>query len=413
MENSLLSDIFRAQLAKMDYNNKNEAQPDIGYPTGFLNLDYANGYVAQQYDANTGTYSDYFNIGVSDGSFIAFIGHTSTGKSTLMVQAAANIVRRFKTSQIWYDQTEIKAMNLQRIFELSRMDKDTFKNKFIIRNSGINIENVYERINLIYKMKTDPANIDKFLYNTGFRDMYGNPIIKMEPTIYIIDSLAMLMPEEIEKEDTIAGKTTAMQTANKVSLLMKQIMSKLQSANIILMGTNHIQKRIMTGPVPTQNTVPYLKHDESIPKGGTITYIANNIWRIDSAQKLKIDDPYHIEGAICNVSMVKSRNSGIKTFTRIVNNFNIGFDPWLSLLEVLRSQKRIYGAGVSYSLDPEKTFKFSLGNFKEKVINDPEFRKYVLKHSLEYLKSVPASLDKKNANDYFDELVSPELFTVN
>ena len=288
MENSLLSDIFRAQLAKMDYNNKNEAQPDIGYPTGFLNLDYANGYVAQQYDANTGTYSDYFNIGVSDGSFIAFIGHTSTGKSTLMVQAAANIVRRFKTSQIWYDQTEIKAMNLQRIFELSRMDKDTFKNKFIIRNSGINIENVYERINLIYKMKTDPANIDKFLYNTGFRDMYGNPIIKMEPTIYIIDSLAMLMPEEIEKEDTIAGKTTAMQTANKVSLLMKQIMSKLQSANIILMGTNHIQKRIMTGPVPTQNTVPYLKHDESIPKGGTITYIANNIWRIDSAQKLKI-----------------------------------------------------------------------------------------------------------------------------
>ena len=71
MENSLLSDIFRAQLAKMDYNNKNEAQPDIGYPTGFLNLDYANGYVAQQYDANTGTYSDYFNIGVSDGSFIA------------------------------------------------------------------------------------------------------------------------------------------------------------------------------------------------------------------------------------------------------------------------------------------------------------------------------------------------------
>ena len=204
-----------------------------------------------------------------------------------------------------------------------------------------------------------------------------------------------------------------MQTANKVSLLMKQIMSKLQSANIILMGTNHIQKRIMTGPVPTQNTVPYLKHDESIPKGGTITYIANNIWRIDSAQKLKIDDPYHIEGAICNVSMVKSRNSGIKTFTRIVNNFNIGFDPWLSLLEVLKSQKRIYGAGVSYSLDPEKTFKFSLGNFKEKVINDPEFRKYVLKHSLEYLKSVPASLDKKNANDYFDELVSPELFTVN
>ena len=413
MSDSLLLDVFRSQLSKMDYNNQNEAQPDIGYPTGFLNLDYNNGYVAQQYDNATGEYTDYFNIGIADGSFIVFIGHTSTGKSTLMVQSAANIVRRFKTSQVWYDQTELKAMNLQRIFELSRMDKDTFKNKFIIRNAGITIENVYERINLIYKLKTDPANIDKFIYNTGFRDMYGNPIMKMEPTVYIIDSIAMLMPEDVEKEEEIAGKATAMQVANKVSLLMKQIMSKLQAANIILMGTNHIQQRINVGPMPTQNPLPYLKPDETMPKGRTMTYSANNIWRIDNAQKLKVDDPYHIEGAICNVSMVKSRNSGIKTFTRIVNNFSIGFDPWLSLLEVLKSQKKLYGAGVSYSLDPDKTFKFSLGNFKEKVIGDPEFRKYVLKHALDYLKAIPVPLDKKNSNDYFDELVSSELFTVN
>ena len=70
------------------------------------------------------------------------------------------------------------------------------------------------------------------------------------------------------------------------------------------MGTNHIQQRINVGPVPTQNPLPYLKPDETMPKGRTMTYSANNIWRIDNAQKLKVDDPYHIEGAICNVSMV-------------------------------------------------------------------------------------------------------------
>ena len=412
-DESLMMDIFRSQLSKMDYNNKTEASPDIGYPTGFLNLDYTNGYIAQQYNKETGQYSPYFNIGVADGSFVSFIGHTSTGKSTLMVQIAANIARRFKTSQVWYDQTELKAMNLQRIYELSRYSKDDFKKKFIVRNAGITIENVYTRINMIYKTKTDPANIDKYLYDTGYKDMYGNPIIKLEPTLYLIDSIAMIMPEDVEEDDELASKTFAMQSANKITTLMKQIMSKLQSANIILMVTNHIQENIQLGYIPKQNPTPYLKPDERMPKGRTVTYSANNIWRVDSASKLKVDDPYHIEGAIANVSMVKSRNSGIKTATKLVNNFSIGFDPWLSILEALKAAKRIYGAGVSLSLDPDKEFKFSYGTYREKLQTEPEFRKYVLKHALEYFKTIPYNPESGESDDFMDDLLSDELFSVN
>lgn len=411
MNESLLEDVFRAQLSKMDYNNRSEAVPDIGYPTGFLNIDYNNAYIAQEYYSDLDYYKDYFNIGIADGSFVSFIGHTSTGKSTLMVQIAFNIIRNFKSSQVWYDQTELKAMNLQRVYELSRLSKEDFKKRAIIRNAGVTIENVFDRINLIYKIKTsDP---DKYLYNTGRKDLFGKPIMKFEPTVYLIDSIAAIMPEDVEEGDELAGKSFAMQSANKVTTMIKQIMSKLQAANIILMITNHILEDINMSMMPKQNPVPYLKPGERMPKGRTVTYLANNIWRIDKAGNLKVDDSYHIEGAIVNISMVKSRASGIKTSTRMINHFGIGFDPWLSLLEVMKVEKLIYGAGVSLSLDEDKTYKFSYGTFKKKVAEDPEFRKYVLKHVLAYLKSIPVYQKTSTSNDFIEDLITDDLFTVN
>ena len=37
---SLLTDLFRAKVANMDYNMKNEATDEVGYPTGFILLDF-------------------------------------------------------------------------------------------------------------------------------------------------------------------------------------------------------------------------------------------------------------------------------------------------------------------------------------------------------------------------------------
>jgi hypothetical protein len=77
---------------------------------------------------------------------------------------------------------------------LSGFSEQEYKDRYIIRNTGINAENLYKRIKMIHDLKVQ--NPQQFLYDTGHRDLSGNPIMKMEPTIYIIDSIALLMPEK-------------------------------------------------------------------------------------------------------------------------------------------------------------------------------------------------------------------------
>ena len=67
MSKSLLSDMFREKVSKMGYDMRNEAVPAIGYPTGFLNFDYLNGYIATEKNPETEEYEEYYNLGIEDG----------------------------------------------------------------------------------------------------------------------------------------------------------------------------------------------------------------------------------------------------------------------------------------------------------------------------------------------------------
>ena len=178
---SLLSNMFRAKVADMDYNMKTEAIEDIGYPTGYLNFDYMNGYITEE--KVNGQIVPYYSLGVTDGSYVAFVGNTGTGKTTLVCEMAANIVRPFKTSTIFEDSLEAGLTHARRR-SLSGFSEQEYKDRYIIRNTGINAENLYKRIKMIHDLKVQ--NPQQFLYDTGHRDLYGNPIMKMEPTIYII-----------------------------------------------------------------------------------------------------------------------------------------------------------------------------------------------------------------------------------
>ena len=256
---------------------------------------------------------------------------------------------------------------------------------------------------------------EDFLYDTGRRDLQGKPIMKLEPTIYIIDSIAMLMPEKYIEEDELAGKSMGAASALIASNVFKMIIPLLKSANIILFGINHILEDVQMTAMPKKNPVPYLKQGERIPKGRTATFLANNIIRLDNANKLKVDEGYHIEGSVIEASLVKSRASGKKKPTRLVLDFANGFDPWLSALETMKYNKLLYGGGASLAVDPEKQFKFSLGTFRDKVLNDQEFRNAFIKHSLDYLKTTVMRSATTNIDEnHIDDLISnPDLFKVN
>ena len=405
---SLLASMFRAKVADMDYNMKNEAIEDIGYPTGYLNFDYMNGYITEE--KVDGQIQQYYSLGITDGSYVAFLGNTGTGKTTFVCQVAANIVRPFKTSTILEDSLESGLTHARRR-SLSRFSEQEYKDRYVIRNTGINAENLYKRIKMIHDLKVQHPQ--DFLYDTGHKDMYGNPIMKMEPTVYIIDSIALLMPEKYTEEEELAGKSMGPASALIVTSVFRTIFPMLKAANIILFGINHIMEDVNLSAMPKKQIVPGLKQGERIPKGRTVTYLANNIIRIENLQKLKPDEAYKIEGSIVDVSLIKSRTSGKKTGTRIVFDYNNGFCPWLSMLRFMQDNKLLYGAGVSLSFEPEKKFKFSQANFREQIQTNPEFRKAFLQTILPYLKKIPAERDILADNDQVNELLSsPELFAM-
>ena len=413
MSKSLLSDMFREKVSKMGYDMRNEAVPAIGYPTGFLNFDYLNGYIATEKNPETEEYEEYYNLGIEDGSYVSFIANTGVGKSTLVCQIAANIARRFETTTIFEDMIEATGMNDSRRLELSKFTEDEYKKRYIIRNTGVTTESIYARIKMIHDLKIEHP--EDFLYDTGRRDLQGKPIMKLEPTIYIIDSIAMLMPEKYIEEDELAGKSMGAASALIASNVFKMIIPLLKSANIILFGINHILEDVQMTAMPKKNPVPYLKQGERIPKGRTATFLANNIIRLDNANKLKVDEGYHIEGSVIEASLVKSRASGKKKPTRLVLDFANGFDPWLSALETMKYNKLLYGGGASLAVDPEKQFKFSLGTFRDKVLNDQEFRNAFVKHALDYLKTTVMRSATTNIDEnHIDDLISnPDLFKVN
>lgn len=413
MSKSLLSDMFREKVSKMGYDMRNEAVPAIGYPTGFLNFDYLNGYIATEKNPETEEYEEYYNLGIEDGSYVSFIANTGIGKSTLVCQIAANIARRFETTTIFEDMIEATGMNDSRRLELSKFTEDEYKKRYIIRNTGVTTESIYARIKMIHDLKIEHP--EDFIYDTGRRDLQGKPIMKLEPTIYIIDSIAMLMPEKYIEEDELAGKSMGAASALIASNVFKMIIPLLKSANIILFGINHILEDVQMTAMPKKNPVPYLKQGERIPKGRTATFLANNIIRLDNANKLKVDEGYHIEGSVIEASLVKSRASGKKKPTRLVLDFANGFDPWLSALETMKYNKLLYGGGASLAVDPEKQFKFSLGTFRDKVLNDQEFRNAFVKHALDYLKTTVMRSATTNIDEnHIDDLISnPDLFKVN
>ena len=411
MANSLLADMFRQKVAKMGWDMNSEATPDISYPTGFLNFDYLNGYLATE-RLEDGTLHDYYDLGITDGSYVSFIANTGVGKSTLVCQIAANIARRFSTTTIFEDMIESKGLNQSRRLKLSGFSIDEYNKRYIIRTSGVTTESIYQRIKAIHDLKVQ--NAADFMYDTGRRDFLGKPILKMEPTIYIIDSIAMLMPKNYIEDDELAGKSMGAASALTASNVFKMIIPLLGAANIILFGINHILEDVNMSAMPKKNPVPWLKQGERIPKGRTATFLANNIIRLDNAGKLKPEEGYHIAGHVVEASLVKSRSSGIKAPTRMVFDFANGFDPWLSLLETMKYNKLLYGGGASLSVDPEKTYKFSLGTFKDKFSNDPAFRLAFMKQCVAYLKTTVMKAKEANVDtDLIDNIINmPELYAV-
>lgn len=392
----ILAEQFRASVAKhKDYRMKEESAPSVAYPTGFLNFDFMNGTVVHV--NNKDKNFNYYSVGIQDGCIVMLIGRSGCGKTTWAVQTACNIVRPFENGCVFHDDIE-GGLTEYRKEILSGFTPEEIQSKYISRNTGITAENFYERIKMIHDIKTKER--EKYTYNTGCLDPYGNPIFKLQPTVYILDSLALLMPSQYTEEEELSGSMSATAAAKTNSMSFKRIQQLVKGANIILMMVNHINKKIDVNPMQRSKAqLSYLKQDETLPGGNTAIYLTNILIRFDDNSKLKEDEAFGVAGNLVDVSLVKSRNNRAGKSCTLVFNQSTGFDPELSLFVMLKNAKMINGAGAYLYIGDRSDIKFSQKTFKEKMRENPELRQAFIEQVMVLLKS---DLD---AHDIGEEMI--------
>lgn len=390
----LLADRFRAQMAKTKDPRMEEANADVLYPTGFLPFDFLNGY---RVHVKSETEDFWYNaVGIVDGSSVSLCGRSGSGKTTAAIQMAANIVRPFPEATIFFDDIE-GGSNATRRELLTHFTPEECQQRIIYRNTAVSAENFYKRIASIYEIKMN--NRADFEYDTDKLDSQGNKIYKLIPTVYILDSLAMLTPEKLTEEEELSGQMSTTATAKTNTAVFKRIVPKLKAANIILFTINHINDKIEVNAFThTKSQVSFLKPGETLPGGKAALYLANNLIRVDDGAKLKETDGLGINGKIVDFEIIKSRTNAAGRSVPMVFDFTNGFDDILSLFMFLKSTGAIITGATCY-LRGHEDMKFRQRDFKNKLFNDPEFAKAfneVARAELETLLGNPEVEEQKN-----------------
>lgn len=415
---SLLMNNFRKEISKIkDDGAKRSAEFDVMYSTGFLSIDYLNGTVVHV-NGNDKNFT-YNACGIVDGSTNAVIGRSGSGKSTLLMQIAGNIVRPFikqgLPTSLFIDDIEGSLPYARKEFLLG-LSEEELEEYADIRNTGITAENLYKRLKTIADEKVN--NRKDYEYDTGTYDIHGNRVFKLIPTVYIVDSLPMLMPENLANEEELGGSMSASTIAKTNTMIYKQISQICKQANIIFFTVNHILEEIQMGFIPKAAQISGLKQGERLPGGRAAIYLANNMLRVDDTNTLKKDKDYGIDGSIISMTLIKSRTNATKRSIPLIFNKTEGrFDEILSLFHLLKTEGRFSGAGAYQYLEDVPDAKFSQRNFKDVLAGSEDLQKAfakecysVLSSYLSETKSLGADVSTvaDNINSLFNSYASTE-----
>lgn len=397
----LLTDLFREKVGSLkDSRMKNETEQDVAYPTGFLSFDFLNGTVIHvKSDEMDFTYN---SVGIIDGSMVTVIGRSGCGKTTFILQSAGDIIRPFENSCIYHDDIEGGIVQ-QRKELLTKLSGEEFEKRYIARNSGVTAENFFERLKILHDLKLE--NREDFEYDTGLYDSQGKRIYKLVPTVYILDSLAMLMPEKFTEEEELSGQMSTTAAAKTNAAVFRRIIPMLKAANIILFVVNHITEAISINPYERKKAqVSYLKPDESLGGGRVATYVTNLLVRLDDNTKLKETEGLGVRGSIVEVTLLKSRTSAAGRSINLVFDFANGFDKELSLLLMLKEQGLVVARGAYMRLVNNEDIKFTQKQFKEKLQTDVEFQRAIMEQvQIGLMNLITVPVERANIdNDSFD-----------
>lgn len=385
-----LAESFRDLVAndknlQKDFRLASEATFDVQYPTGFICVDYGVGQQILVENSEKNLHYTYDALGLVDGSINMAIARSGGGKTTFFTQVAGNIVRNFPTSSIFIDSVEGGLTHRRAETLLNMTPEETHRRLFIREN--VTQESFFKKIKLIHDFKLEHR--EEYEYKTNIVDSRGNPVYKLEPTVWILDSLAVLAPEKLHEEDDISGQMATTASAKQLARIFRMLIVLCKEANIILCVINHITDDVQITMMPKKGDNMYLKQGEKTPGGKTPFYLSNMVFRLDDNTKLKSGEGLGIHGNLVDISLVKSRTSGadtVKIGTLVLDPIR-GFNPMLSLFINLKDAGYIQGAGAFLYIKDHPEYKFAQKNIEKLLIEESGFREVFLNAAVELYRS--------------------------
>lgn len=379
-ENRLLS-----RLKKKDKKGLfKSSNSDISYATGFLPLDYRNGYMMESTNMDNVVTGTYPSLGIVGGSMVTIVGKSATAKTTFAMQMAASIIKPFPDGIVMHFDLE-RATNYNRVKAVTGLKQSDMEQRYILKKDQGYIEDIMEAIMDIAHMKESYK--EDFMYDTGLKDEFDRPLKVYVPTVVIIDSIPSLCstPDTITDKETktklekleVGGSMSRNRDVQKISDMYMKLMGPLKQYNITVITINHIKQKLDINPfAKSQAQVMWLKQDESLPGGNASIYYANNIFKfvsVGGGKKTVEDDGF--DGFTIRCELIKSRTNKAGQSCTLIYNQSRGFDPILSLFEFAKEHGLMAGSrkNARYFVGHED-IKFNEKDFVNEFIERQEVR---------------------------------------
>lgn len=286
----------------------------ISYKTGIPILDYYLGYMVNVYDENNNIIDKYPSLGITGGSYVTVIGKSSTAKTSAIVGIAANIIRPFENGSIIHYDLE-QAMTYARAQVMAKFKMTEMRDKYLIRQENTSITDIKSSIIKLYLEKTN--NPDKYQYDTGKKNEFGENIITYVPTVVIIDSIPSLSSavnendkKDVQKLEEVSSQTERMRLTAEIGRFYTELLPYIRAANIIVFSVNHIKVNPGMGIVKSPAELLYLKQDEALPGGKSPQYLAHILTKhvAVSSDKFTLEDD-GFDGFGIRIEIIKCRSN--------------------------------------------------------------------------------------------------------
>lgn len=227
-------------------------------PTAIDILDYNCGTLATGEDGDT-----FYNLGIPMGKIHIAVGHSQSGKTTLLLQMANNMVANLNGDVVLADFERATNDPRTRIKNICKVTDEEYDERFTIFNQET------MTLEFIKKFIFDVVEAKKALPNSemvDWVDLQGVECKIYPPTVIIIDSISAVRPKELLDTPDMDGNMVAATVAKGNSAFLASIEHFLEPYNITLMGVGHITTRIQINPyAPKKIQLPGLGVTYSSP----------------------------------------------------------------------------------------------------------------------------------------------------